>query len=150
MDTNPYQPPATSYAPEPEPPPPSEPLRYPAYGCVVTAFLILAVGYTYVHLMFGIEQALNKHHFPNQYVTPTAVEVRTQYLIRCAPAIVLFILINTCAACMLNLWNRWYIVSCACLLFPFIFTTPLAAIILYRINQKEVWDSFVKHPVKLQ
>lgn len=132
MNQNPYQPPSEQGEVKSSP----DPLRLPAIGCAVGA----AVAFLWA--MWMIYYFTRMLTYVDEEASPELVRIAWEGI---QSSSILFVLSPLALAAVWSMHarrNRWFILLSSVLGLLLCFPAPLAAIILLRLRQKDVWESF--------
>lgn len=119
----------------------SQPLRWPAFGCLITGSILLTMNVAQLYILWNLHTVMRA--FNDKGATQRVQRINDAFL-ESSIAILFSILALFIAWSMYTKRNRWTVYCSSILGMVLCVPAPLAVIIFLRIRRKEVWDSFDK------
>ncbi|MGV3608868.1 MAG: hypothetical protein ACO1RA_20865 [Planctomycetaceae bacterium] len=119
----------------------SKPLRWPAFGCLLTGGLWLTMNVAQMYILWNLYTAMRT--FNDKQATQRVQRINEAFL-ETSVSILFGLLALFIAWSMYSRRNRWTVYCSSILGMVLCAPAPLAVIIFLRIRRKEVWDSFDK------
>ena len=129
MQPNPYQSPAEASLSAPNP------LRLPAFGCIILGVLAIVPS---IFLLAEFGYRLTVEYLSPHGIIKDDLDNATDGILGVVFSVAAFVM----AGCMFIRKHRWLIDLGALLGTLLIVPAPVTVLILMRMRQKEVWDSF--------